>query len=871
MKRDRKPVAVIRALICVVVLLSALTNAVCGADGVCTCSTCAECEAKLSNPDCAVVTLTADIVNQSGTCINSPANSADKVFDCQYHTIDGDNTGVDYGILLEGRSGNTIRNCIICEFSEGIDLRSSANNNRLINNTLTGNSNHGIYIGYSANNLLINNTATNNQHNGLYVAGPYTNTLQFNTFCTNNLASGSCWFDIVDRDATLGANNTCGTTDGYNDPGYLGCSKCCDGTPGIRGGCVGASRTFLVGETVTESCTVNCDLTSNGTCFIIGADNITLDGGGHRLTGNGTGAGIEVPGKINATITGITITNFKYGVHLVNSHNCTVTNATVTTSSGGGSGCGIFLDDSSHTIITDNRVQANDFQGMYLVGSSDNVIANNTVNSNGNYGIILWSGSNNNVVTNNTVSDNKRGITLGYSMENLVSNNTIKDNAQYGIELQQPSNKNTFCNNTIINNSEIGITIGLFGTSYQGNTILRNTIEQHNQGLYLRNATNTTIAGNTVTETTTGIMLEQSAQNTISNNSVDTYSSTGISLYRKSPHNQVLNNTVSGGANYSGNLGISLDGADHTVLRGNTVSKNRGRGISVSGNSQYALIDANDVRNNNGYWGIGIGITSSQNAISNNTLSFNDIGVSVISYPHDLSIFNNTIDQNQKIGLELWAGSESSITNNRITSNGEYGIYLFEYSSNNCIDANTVCGNGVRDFYLEGSPVGNSGVENICYLPDGWNDTGVVGCTYRCEARPIFEAGTGTYPSIPGRYQGSITPNRTIIVQYLSTYPCPGSGGHSEYVKLWNSSTGWNVTATWYGYQGDWQHLAFEEPFILEAYETYNYSISTGSYPQIIHAESWNATGGVITCTSFEDANGNVHTDWIPAIRLWSD
>lgn len=53
--------------------------------------------------------------------------------------------------------------------------------------------------------------------------------------------------------------------------------------------------------------------------------------------------------------------------------------------------------------------------------------------------------------------------------------------------------------------------------------------------------------------------------------------------------------------------------------------------------------------------------------------------------------------------------------------------------------------------------------------------------------------------------------------------------------------------------------------------ETYNYTIRTGSYPQIIHEPSFNATGGIITCTSFEDANGKVHTDWIPAIRLWKE
>ena len=48
----------------------------------------------------------------------------------------------------------------------------------------------------------------------------------------------------------------------------------------------------------------------------------------------------------------------------------------------------------------------------------------------------------------------------------------------------------------------------------------------------------------------------------------------------------------------------------------------------------------------------------------------------------------------------------------------------------------------------------------------------------------------------------------------------------------------------------------------------YNYTIVTGSYPQIIHEPSKEVTGGNITCSSFVDANGKVYYDWIPAIKL---
>jgi uncharacterized repeat protein (TIGR01451 family) len=131
----------------------------------------------------------------------------------------------------------------------------------------------------------------------------------------------------------------------------------------------------------------------------------------------------------------------------------------------------------------------------------------------------------------------------------------------------------------------------------------------------------------------------------------------------------------------------------------------------------------------------------------------------------------------------------------------------------------------------------------------------------------VFDTGGGSYPSISGTHNGTITPSCNLSVSKLYTYPCPGTGGHTEYVKIGNNA-GWNVTARWNGYSGDWHNITFNTAFTLYANETYNYTIVTGSYPQIIHATSYNATGGVITCSEFIDVNGKQHEGWIPAIRL---
>jgi len=134
----------------------------------------------------------------------------------------------------------------------------------------------------------------------------------------------------------------------------------------------------------------------------------------------------------------------------------------------------------------------------------------------------------------------------------------------------------------------------------------------------------------------------------------------------------------------------------------------------------------------------------------------------------------------------------------------------------------------------------------------------------------MFDTGApaNPYPSISGTFNGTITPFENLSVSQLYIYPCAGTGGHAEYVRIYGNEL--DKSASWGGYVGDWQVIAFNTSFVLEEGKTYNYTIRTGSYLQIIHASSYNATGGVITCSEFVDVNGKRHEGWIPAIRLES-
>ena len=137
----------------------------------------------------------------------------------------------------------------------------------------------------------------------------------------------------------------------------------------------------------------------------------------------------------------------------------------------------------------------------------------------------------------------------------------------------------------------------------------------------------------------------------------------------------------------------------------------------------------------------------------------------------------------------------------------------------------------------------------------------------------IFDTGPGTYPSCSGTHEGEITPAHDLKVTILYTYPCAGTGGHTESIEIREGSK-LIARGTWDGYQKDWHNITLHNETNGASYVTllqdhkYNYVICTGSYPQIIHTQPLTNEYGNITCTQFTGANGEIYNDWIPAIRL---
>jgi len=240
-----------------------------------------------------------------------------------------------------------------------------------------------------------------------------------------------------------------------------------------------------------------------------------------------------------------------------------------------------------------------------------------------------------------------------------------------------------------------------------------------------------------------------------------------------------------------------------------------------------------------------------------------------LCFENGFAFYNSSVDTNNswEIVIQFPEGVKE----------GSYIAAIYFPGKDNSYGASGYGGGALKDYLLSEydieSLVGStqealSDILNELTAGAAGSDDLVDELLFNLEIGVPFDTGkpASPYPSIPGTHNGTITPNQTIIATKLYTYPCPGTGGHTEYARIWNKT--WNATATWEGYAGDWKNITFDKTVVLLANKTYNYTIRTGSYPQIHHNTSLLTANGWINCTKFTDANGEIYNDWIPAIRL---
>lgn len=423
------------------------------------------------------------------------------------------------------------------------------------------------------------------------------------------------------------------------------------------------------------------------------------------------------------------------------------------------------------------------------------------------------------------IDGRESGVVVNITSDNVTFEGFTVQNGELGIKLTG--------NNCVIIDNAIRNIVGVTGSN---SSCTNAGIGGYSYGIYLNSGTNNRISRNIISSVTGGT----GGINTFSGGWTHGYGGTGGDGY-----------------------GLNLKSGKDNLISGNTISSIAG-GACGSATGWHSTLFGNISLGYGGTGGTGYGIcidSSEDNTILDNTVS----GVYKC-----MGGYGNVISGSAGEGYGIAAISATYRNviyhNNFENSDTQDG---YDSGGNNAWDGGSTIGGNYWGDYTErdtdGDGIGNTpydlggdiGAKD--YFPfiheSGWG------------IQTIFDTGPGSYPSIMGIHNGTIKLSHDLHVNKMYTYPCTGTGGHSEYVEFSNES-GIVATGHWDGYNEDWHNITISPYFIMLANQIYNYSIRTGSYPQIIHAREFDAANGRITCTEFIDVNSNTYKDWIPAIRL---
>ena len=510
---------------------------------------------------------------------------------------------------------------------------------------------------------------------------------------------------------------------------------------------ISACQTFSTSDTYN----LTQNISAAGTCFTVGAHDVTLTCNGFYVTYGNTaatqGSGISNVGYNNLTVNNCTFvqgagTINKVGVWIQDGNNTQILNSNVTSTSG----YAIFFGSASATNNTVNNTKIHSWQniGVYLNKTSYNTISNNVFNGGNDANdraVYIFNDSNYNVVYNNTIY-NSSGYSIGIegntagtgSNYNNISNNVVRSLLTYAVYANAANNNNILYNNI---NSTTTSTVDFY--SSESNNFSYNNVSAGNAGgdygiLFDTNANNNFIFNNVIGSTGSVIAFTaaQSTGNNFSSNSLNSTQEYG--MYLLSGDNlYIWNNSIETGATAATFYGIYMDAVTNTIIHSNYIrqrSATAGEGLRL-----YRSSNTNTVYNNTFNVSAGVGITlyttvsgnnitlntinsttggiqfstlaASNTADSNNITVFNGYAFSFVSSSNNNNIWNNVAGE-RTYGATISSSTGMNFTNNTFNSLANIAINLASGASNNYFGNNTfLAGNGGGSYVI--TATANSG------------------------------------------------------------------------------------------------------------------------------------------------------------------
>jgi len=366
------------------------------------------------------------------------------------------------------------------------------------------------------------------------------------------------------------------------------------------------------GQTLVADTRLTHDLLScPGSGLVIGADNVTVDLGGHVIDGvNAPGSeGVAVDGHSGVRITNGTIREFFLnGVGLRNAPGSSVTNLRIAgIGAGGGDGdasAGVLVKDSAGTVVKgntvtndvaafqsdgidvlfsphvrliDNRVLRNAWNGAFVLESPGSTIVGNQFDANKNQGIEVNFGSDATEVRGNHARGNVAdGIVVGAVSGVRVVDNETHGNADTGIFFFDLIDSTVASNDASGNSAGIVLAGGQYGS--HGNRIVGNETSRNTEiGLVLdTQADHNVVIGNVSTKNLGapgeggGIIVFDSTGNALVGNVTNGNLDVGLGVFESAPGTSAGNSLRRNVANH--NAGHGIDAVPGTIDRGGNVA-----------------------------------------------------------------------------------------------------------------------------------------------------------------------------------------------------------------------------------------------------------------------------------------------------------
>jgi parallel beta-helix repeat protein len=338
-------------------------------------------------------------------------------------------------------SGFTLQNTDKCDYG----IRVWETSNHCVKDNIIIGMDLGIYLMHSNNNFIMKNEM---KDGGTGVVVGYDSSL--NNISDNDFFNNSCGVSLTSSSKNNTISNNyltgCGFSVGSDSYQNTFFGNLINDKPFL----------FLVNEQ-----NLVFDGIDVGEIILINCKNITTQ----NLEISESTYGMKLIYTDDCIITNNTFKMNKYsGIVLSSCNNNTITNNYIYSNSG--NGISLYSDypaRCSFNNISENYIFDNMVNGVSISESNNNIISGNTIQGNGfkpsyyrfGSGLFLAFDADYNKISHNIIQDNYHGLSIRYSLYNSISQNLITNNSENGIYLDKSGFNSIKFNNLISNKKDV--------------------------------------------------------------------------------------------------------------------------------------------------------------------------------------------------------------------------------------------------------------------------------------------------------------------------------------------------------------------------------------------------------------------------------